>query len=129
MFRKSSMRYVIAFLILATATEALACSCMPMTREDTIAKADLVAKGRLESVSVADEMALRVTATFHIEERIKGESPDTVTVATAGNSAACGITLAEGPAELALHRREDGTYHAKLCTQMGLQHGENSNVK
>lgn len=90
------MKYLIAFALLFAAADAFACSCMRMTREQTIARSDLVVRGTIEEVRLASEMYGTVVARVRVLERIKGVAPETITVVTAGQSAACGIKLAQG---------------------------------
>lgn len=104
-------------LMLFTAQPALACSCMPMTRAETVKEADAVITGTVTEV-VNQEML--VLAKIDVDDVEKGEVDEQVTVQSNGQSAACGIGFKQGQKVTLALNEQDGTYRANLCMQMGL---------
>lgn len=111
------MRVGIFAVTLLMAETALACSCMPGTREDTIANADLVIEGTVLST---EESAMVVKAPVKVHQYIKGSGDEVITIQTANQSAACGVKLATGQkGEFAVHTH-DGVHRISSCSQWSL---------
>lgn len=119
------MRVWLTAMLALMASDAMACSCIPLTRDQVIDKSDLVAEGTVTKADTPakSDFVIPLVAQFHVTKRIKGDGPATITVMTAGSDAACGIALPEGATlELALKKTNNGIYHATSCAQMGLKH-------
>jgi hypothetical protein len=104
---------------------AIACSCMPTSREQAIAMADLVFVGKARYVWSATEngMPMRL-AKMRIYERIKGRlRAKSLTIRTPESSATCGYGFVPGRVEtIGANRGDDGRWRTNLCLILGLNH-------
>lgn len=77
--------------------DAAACSCRPSSREEIIADANLVVKGRVASVHEAQTDGLPgVCAKIRVHRTIKGPRRKWWTICSAGSSSLCGVSFTRG---------------------------------
>ncbi len=100
------------------AEPALACSCVPSTTADFVARADVVASGRLVQ---RDDVGQNVVYTFSGDERYVGrELAPRFEVTTALSAASCGVTgLVVGRRYLVYMTEERGQLSANSCGGTG----------
>ncbi len=102
------------------------CSCIPpVPPRQALGQADAVFAGRVVSVTERAEEDPGHPGGPHLEVRIvpvrrwKGALPDTVTVRTANNSAACGFAFERG-AEYLVYAAGEDALRASLCSRTRL---------
>lgn len=115
-----------AALSLLVQGTAHACTCMPQDAAAEVEAADVIFIGTptsSEPLTAADEneQAMEpVGWTFQVDTVHQGTTTATTTVASAENSAACGITFRTGEKYLVLGSVVDGQLRAGLCGGTGL---------
>ncbi len=111
---------VVAILGLAAHRSAAACSCvMPPPPQEAMASAAAVFEGTVTDVrGPKDDQSGSREVDLRIGRRFKGAEADTVTVTTAGSSAACGYNFELGRTYLVYAGEEDGGQLAtSLCSR------------
>lgn len=110
-------------VLIAVATPAHACSCVPGQISDQVRSADGVFTGSLvEAPDAGEPAAVRVRFIVDVDRVFKGDVPGQVEVITARSSASCGIDPLPGEDETWLWfvtTNETGDYAAYLCGGSG----------
>lgn len=114
-----------AVLSLLVQGTAQACTCMPQDAAAEVEAAGVIfvgtPTGRTDAQEPDPELDIDAAAwTFDVETVHRGTVGATTTVASATNSAACGITFREGEKYLVLGTEVDGELRAGLCSGTGL---------
>jgi MYXO-CTERM domain-containing protein len=104
--------------VLAFAGDAYACACVAAPIEERLDQADAAVVGRIVS-DTAWEFRGGATArrlTVAVEQRVKGEVPETLTV-RAPSGTSCDVTIDTGTTTgLLLTRLEGGNWFASACS-------------
>src|SRR5687767_1361098 len=109
--------FLAGFAVLwAIGFSADACSCLPAPAPpEAFAKADVVFRGKVESIQRASDHELNVT--LRVVEQWKGPKGTNRVVHTAGDSAMCGYTFARGKEYLVYaDETRDGRHLARKLT-------------
>lgn len=107
---------VIGLFTVAPPRVVYACSCiMPGTPQEELSRADAVFGGTVTSIERVDQMTLRVT--FDVGRIWKGPSAPTLSVTTAGDSAACGYQFQPGAEYIVYATGQDGSLVTSLCSR------------
>ena len=115
--RASLVLVLVAAATWAPAGRAAACSCAGGNPRDRLQEAGAAFIGHLLEVA-GDSQSARYT--FSVDEPIKGTFAETLTIAAAGNGAACGFEVeveVERPIGVLLHRWRHG-WSSGLCSQI-----------
>ncbi len=103
-------------LVVGTAGEAQACSCMvPPPAEEALKEADAVFVGQVLGGEAKDRMTLEVR--LAVERRWKGAESEEITVRTATSGAACGFSFTEGERYLVYGYEHEGVLQVSLCSR------------
>lgn len=111
----------LTLMFVALGLQVIACSCRPpapLTMEEFL-NADLVFEGKALSVETDKEQGMKVI-TFEVTKAHKTPRGTTkIEVTTAGNSAACGLTIEEGQNWYIWARKneETGAYSSGICSR------------
>ncbi len=103
----------------ATAGKACACSCAPMTAEETVARADAIVSGRAVSASESADGMDR-TYVFQVDYSYKTVVPAYIEVSTASQGPACGVELTIGATDTVVLGGHRGAWSAVSCSNYGL---------
>lgn len=103
--------------------EACACSCMPVSPDEAVARSDAVVEGR--AIASTEEGASRLYV-FEVDASYKSSVERRIVIRTAAQSAACGIDLTIGEQRTVLLSRtglgdDDGgpqAWQASLCSNL-----------
>jgi hypothetical protein len=106
---------VIAALSLAFAADAFACSCLRVDLVRDLPRADGAFVGTVLERKVERQQAVYL---FRVEQVYKGDIENRIEVASAGNSAACGLELTVDQRIGLLLTREGGKWRSSLCSQV-----------
>ena len=106
---------VVATLALAFAADAFACSCLPVDLVRDLPRADGAFVGTVLERNVEGQKAVYL---FRVEQVYKGDIENRVEVASADNSAACGLELEVDQRIGLLLTREGGTWRSSLCSEV-----------
>lgn len=79
--------------VMVSASQAMACSCAPVTRAEAVANATIVVNGRVERVWTQGRKRLVSVRVLRVE---KGRSPLRLVIETPLDSAACGVNFKRG---------------------------------
>ena len=102
----------------ATASDALACSCVPWgNAKEELAKADAAFVGVYLGRRALSGSPGAAIYRFRVERRLKGALGRNVDVVSANNGAACGLEVERGHRYGLLLRRVRGRWHSSLCEQ------------
>jgi hypothetical protein len=116
--RSGALALAIAALLLSPGI-AHACSCIRIAPEGFRMQAAAIVEGRVLAVKREGGINGRAIARIAVSKRVKGATPRTVTVTTAGNSAACGVDFTPGQTGEFLLRRDQGRFTTNLCLMIG----------
>ena len=100
---------------LAFATDAFACSCLRVDLVRDLPRADGAFVGTVLERKIEGQKAVYL---FRVEQVYKGDIENRVEVASAGNSAACGLELQVDQRIGLLLTREGGTWRSSLCSEV-----------
>ena len=111
------MRVVVAIaaVSLAFAADAFACSCLRVDLIRDLPRADGAFIGTVHERNVERQNTVYL---FRVEQVYKGDIENRIEVASAGNSAACGLELAVDQRIGLLLTREGGQWRSSLCSQV-----------
>jgi hypothetical protein len=113
----------VAALALASAADAVACSCAALPPKQRVDAADAAFVGRLVAVERAparDGTAYR-RYRFLVDGVVKGDLPRELAVLSPADGAACGFELERNVATgILLRRTDDGAWLGGLCGQIGV---------
>jgi len=100
---------------LALAADAFACSCVQPDLVRDLPRAEGAFVGTVLERKVEGQNA---TYLFRVEQVYKGDIENRIEVASAGNSAACGLELQVDQRIGLLLTREGGTWRSSLCSEV-----------
>jgi hypothetical protein len=106
---------VIAALAFALSADAFACSCLPVDLVRDLPRADGAFVGTVLERNVEGQKAVYL---FRVEQVYKGDIENRIEVASAGNSAACGLELEVDQRIGLLLTRAGGTWRSSLCSEV-----------
>ncbi len=106
---------LIATLALAFAADASACSCLPVDLVRDLPRADGAFVGTVLERNVEGQKAVYL---FRVEQVYKGDIENRIEVASADNSAACGLELEVDQRIALLLTREGGAWRSSLCSEV-----------
>ena len=120
------MRWLLVFLIglasFAQTSEARACSCMKLTPAEGLSSAYAVFIGEVTKIEPNTATKFGgIEITLRVSKVWKGEIGDQVKVRTAGTSAACGYSFAQGERYLVYADRDEADpMRVSLCSRTAL---------
>lgn len=115
------MRRAALALALALASHpALACQCLPWSREEIMRRADIVFEG---TVAVIAFTPRHVQATIDVSRVERGPPVRTITLLTPDSNAACGVTFRLAERVVMAARRDGAHWRTDLCMSFGLAPG------
>lgn len=103
------MRALLALLLSALASKAFACSCVSSTERDLVAEADRIFLGVIEKTEIVrpeeSEAWPYVSATFSVEDVVKGQVQEVEKIKTGFGGGDCGIPIITGQAYVIFLRK------------------------
>lgn len=107
-------------VLVLTARDAHACSCVAGSVADRLADSDLVVEGVVTSVRTT---AREREYTFTVQRWWKGPHHEVVTVSTRADSAECGRSFTGREPQVVLATGSGGSWRTDLCRSMVIERG------
>lgn len=113
--------FTVPGLIVATAPPALACSCLDMTNDEAVKRADVVFSGKViayqKPIKASPSMGIDlITWTFEVHNAFKGKVAKQQKVISPVDEGVCGVRLKVGERYKVYAKRRNNSLETNLCS-------------